>query len=145
MSNDTNFIKQYQEIKFNTIKECCEYFDKKYELNEKYKEFDINEDINYLSNQIISTELNKLTIMNKQKKDKDPNQPKKPKSSYLCFLDKHRSDVKQEHPKYSICEVSKLLGSIWTGLESYEKKPYEEEALKEKEKYKLKMEKYNSI
>jgi len=142
--SDADFIKQYQEMKFNTIKECCEYFSKKYELNEYYKEFNIEEDIEHLCEKIISVKLNKLSSKSK-KKNNDPNQPKKPKSAYFCFLDKHRNDVKEENPNYTIGDISKLLGNIWSGLESYEKKPYEEEALKDKERYKNEMEKYKKI
>ena len=145
--SDADFIKQYQEMKFNIIKECCEYFSKKYELNEYYKEFNIEEDIEHLCEKIIFLKLNKLSNKARggKKKNNDPNQPKKPKSSYFCFLDKHRNDVKEENPNYTIGDISKLLGNIWSGLESYEKKPYEEEALKDKEKYKNEIKKYNKI
>lgn len=77
---------------------------------------------------------------------KDPNAPKRPLSSYMLFTQDQRSIVQTENPGIAfgmVCstlilttgEVGKVLGEKWKALSEAEKKPYEDKAKAEKEKY----------
>jgi hypothetical protein len=43
----------------------------------------------------------------KKKKKKDPNKPKKPMNSYLCFLKKNRPLIIAEHPDWTFGQIGK--------------------------------------
>ena len=58
------------------------------------------------------------------KKKKDPNAPKKPKSSYMKFCDVKRSEVMKAHPEAKMGDVSKHLGKMWKELSDEEKAQY---------------------
>lgn len=69
------------------------------------------------------------------KKKKDPNAPKRGKSSYLFFCDAKRKEIKAENPDAKGVEVTKLLGAAWQELSDEEKKEYQEQAEEAKGKY----------
>jgi hypothetical protein len=86
----------------------------------------------------------------KMKKLKDPNKPKRAKSSYMYFAQEQRAKVtkklikKSKDGKASMANVSKELGALWGMLSNKDKKPYQDEANKDRERYKDEMETYNS-
>ena len=86
----------------------------------------------------------------KMKKLKDPNKPKRAKSSYMYFASALREKVtkklskKSKDGKASMADVSKELGALWKKLSAKDKKPYEKLAEKDRERYKDEMEAYNS-
>lgn len=86
----------------------------------------------------------------KMKKLKDPNKPKRAKSSYMYFAQAFRAKVtkklskKSKDGKASMAIVSKELGALWKKLSDKDKKPYQVEANKDRERYKDEMEAYNS-
>ena len=47
------------------------------------------------------------------------------------------------NPGMKITEVASLIGSKWRDLDEEDKKPYEEQALKDKKRYEKEMEAYN--
>ncbi|GAA6080714.1 high mobility group protein B2a [Tachysurus ichikawai] len=69
------------------------------------------------------------------KKKKDPNAPKRPPSAFFVFCSDHRPKVKSEFPGISIGDVAKKLGEQWSKLTGKDKAPYEQKAMKLKEKY----------
>ncbi|XP_056302908.1 high mobility group protein 1 homolog [Danio aesculapii] len=69
------------------------------------------------------------------KKKKDPNAPKRPPSAFFVFCSDHRPKVKSDHPGISIGDIAKKLGEMWSKLSPKEKSPYEQKAMKLKEKY----------
>ncbi|KAM9476531.1 high mobility group protein B2a [Clarias gariepinus] len=71
----------------------------------------------------------------KGKKKKDPNAPKRPPSAFFIFCSDHRPKVKSENPGFTIGDVAKKLGEQWSKLTAKDKSPYEQKALKLKEKY----------
>jgi hypothetical protein len=127
-------IKEKKEI----IKECAKFFEHKYELDEHYNNFDINDDINLLCNLLIEKETKK----HNKKVPKDPDAPKRPLSSFLHFSNSYREFVKKENPQAGIGEISKMLGSIWNELDSEDKLPYEQKAEEDKNRYKKEIELY---
>lgn len=78
----------------------------------------------------------------KKKGKKDPNAPKKPRSSYLLYSTKVRSEVKEQNPSASFSEVAKLIGEKWKEISDAEKKKYEDLAKEDIDRYKREMETY---
>ncbi|KAJ7875354.1 high mobility group box domain-containing protein [Mycena olivaceomarginata] len=66
------------------------------------------------------------------KKEKDPNAPKRALSAYMFFSSDWRERIKNENPDASFGEVGKLLGAKWKELDDEERKPYVEQAAKDK-------------
>ncbi|TNY24060.1 high mobility group box domain-containing protein [Rhodotorula diobovata] len=69
------------------------------------------------------------------KPKKDPNAPKRPLSAYMHFSQDMRSVVKEENPDVTFGEIGKLLGVKWKEATENDKKPYEEKAKADKERY----------
>lgn len=99
------------------------------------------------------------------KRKKDPNAPKRPpyvdhafsnlwlihlivevfiltlnvcvgsRSAFFIFCSDHRAKIKSENPGISIGDIAKKLGVMWSNVTPKEKAPYEQKALKLKEKY----------
>ncbi|EDR09427.1 uncharacterized protein LACBIDRAFT_184303 [Laccaria bicolor S238N-H82] len=67
-----------------------------------------------------------------RKGKKDPNKPKRALSAYMFFSQDWRDRIKAENPDAGFGEVGKLLGAKWKELDEEEKKPYVEQASKDK-------------
>ena len=80
----------------------------------------------------------------KTKKFTDPNKPKRSKSSWLLFCDDNRVKVKEDLGNTNMGQVTKKLGLMWKALTTEERQPYDDAAVKEKEKYLIKLENYNA-
>ncbi|CAM8913391.1 unnamed protein product [Rhodiola kirilowii] len=76
----------------------------------------------------------------KAKKEKDPLKPKKPMLSYFIYSNERRPALMAQSK--SILEISKITGEEWKSISDKKKKPYEEMAKKNKEKYLQEMEEY---
>ncbi|KAG6841390.1 hypothetical protein C0991_011554 [Blastosporella zonata] len=66
------------------------------------------------------------------KSKKDPKAPKRALSAYMFFSQDWRERIKAENPDAGFGEVGKLLGAKWKELDEEEKKPYVEQAAKDK-------------
>lgn len=78
----------------------------------------------------------------KVKKVKDANAPKRPLSSYLFFSTEKGKEVRQEHPDWSVGDVSKEVGRMWRELSDEDRVEYEEKASEAKERYQEEMKSY---
>ena len=82
------------------------------------------------------------------KKVKDPDLPKRPNSAYFIFSNEKRPSLmeksKKENGKVAVTDVSKELGKMWKELNAKKKKPFEEKAVKDKERYEKEMAEYNA-
>ncbi|KAF9529052.1 HMG-box [Crepidotus variabilis] len=65
---------------------------------------------------------------------KDPNAPKRALSAYMFFSQDWRERIKTENPDAGFGEVGKLLGAKWKEMGDEDKKPYVEQAAKDKER-----------
>ncbi|TFK97827.1 HMG-box [Pterulicium gracile] len=63
---------------------------------------------------------------------KDPNAPKRALSAYMFFSQDWRERIKNENPDAGFGEVGKLLGAKWKELDEADKKPYVEQASRDK-------------
>lgn len=57
-------------------------------------------------------------VIKKTKKVKDPNKPKRSKSSYIFFCSKHRAEIKEELSGSAATDVVRELGKRWRDLKS---------------------------
>jgi hypothetical protein len=78
------------------------------------------------------------------KKERDPNQPKKPKTSYLFFTVEQRKLLKDTRPTMTETEIKAYLSSRWASLSESEKNVYVQMFNVEREKYKKAMELYKN-
>ena len=78
---------------------------------------------------------------------KDPNKPKRPKSSYLFFCDEHRPSLMKKmrkKGKINLGDIAKKLGAAWKKLSEKEKVVFIEKSTNAKAEYEVAIEKYNS-
>ena len=80
----------------------------------------------------------------KQRKKKDPNEPKRPKSAYMCWLwsDEGVKKVKDENEDIAHKDAVSKASAKWKEMSEDEKNPWNEMSTKEKELYESKMKDY---
>jgi hypothetical protein len=82
----------------------------------------------------------------KIKAPKDPNKPKRAKSAFMFFCEKYRPALIAEQKKtgkVKIGEIAKVLGANWKKLKNNQKKPFDAQAAKDKERYEKAIGEYN--
>lgn len=57
------------------------------------------------------------------------------RSAFFVFCSEHRPKVKADHPGISIGDIAKKLGEMWSKQSPKDKAPFEQKAMKLKEKY----------
>jgi high mobility group protein B3 len=77
------------------------------------------------------------------KKKKDPNAPKKSKTSYIFFCMENRNKLKQSNPKLSATELTSKLADMWKKISPSEKQKYEDMSHEDKSRYESEMESYS--
>jgi len=77
------------------------------------------------------------------KKYKDPNKPKRAMTSFMCFANATRPQVKIDQPNLSFGDVGKTLGRLFRELTPEEKDKFIQIANKDKVRYAKAMEVYN--
>ena len=85
-------------------------------------------------------------ILKSTRNKKDPNKPKRGRSSYILFCDDYRPIVKEKFPNLSNKEVTSKLAELWREFKvtnSSKLNEYEQNSLKERQIYKEKMETYD--
>jgi hypothetical protein len=86
----------------------------------------------------------KIPKKKKEKKVKDPNEPKKAKTAYQFFCDTMRVQLKEKSPEMAFAEIMKKMGEDWKALSAEEKKPYEKLNAEAKVKYAEAMKEFKS-
>lgn len=77
-----------------------------------------------------------------RRRKKDKNAPKRALTAYMIFSMETRTIVVSENPSLSFTEVGRILGERWRALTPEQKKPFEEKANLDKERYALEREEY---
>jgi len=77
-----------------------------------------------------------------QRLQKDPKRPKKPKTAYLCFADRHRAALAKENPGAGVSLLSKKIAEKWKTVSDKEKAECEKQALADKERFDAAMKEY---
>jgi len=75
-------------------------------------------------------------------KPKDANAPKRAQSAYFFFSNVRRPKLRADNKDLKMTEIAKLTGEEWKNLSSEEKKPYEDQAAVDKERYQKEQEAY---
>lgn len=78
----------------------------------------------------------------RRKKNKDA--PKNPRGAYLFWAATQREAVRKENPQLSFAEVSKLLGQRWATFDDDTKRPWQELAAQDRQRYANEMTEYNA-
>ncbi len=79
----------------------------------------------------------------KLKAKKDPEKPKKSKTSYMYFCQDQREDLLKENPNILLGDQSKKLGAMWKTLDNEDKQKYIKMAEDDKNRYDQELEDYN--
>jgi len=80
----------------------------------------------------------------KKKKKKDPNAPKRATSAFMLYSSAMRPIIKKDKPDVKFGEMGKLIGEKWREVSSEEKKKYDAEVNKDKERYNKEMVAYKA-
>lgn len=81
----------------------------------------------------------------RRKRKKDANAPKKPKTSYVVFMEQHRAKIKESDPSMVTQDVMKKIGELWSRASTEEKEACEKIAQDDRERYKKEMASYVPI
>jgi len=79
----------------------------------------------------------------KGKKKKDPNKPKRGMSSFMFFANEKRPSVRAQFPQMAVTDIGRKLGELWKTVDPAEKKRFEDQAQRDKERYVKAMESYH--
>ncbi|KAI8050512.1 high mobility group box domain-containing protein, partial [Syncephalis plumigaleata] len=52
----------------------------------------------------------------KRKRERDPDAPKRPASSFLLFMSDQRPIIKEKHPDMTYSDLMKEIGTLWKAL-----------------------------
>ncbi|CAM9575729.1 unnamed protein product [Ascophyllum nodosum] len=75
-----------------------------------------------------------LKIASKMSK-KDPNRPKRNRSSYIIFCNERRNSLRETMPGVTTMDTGRLLGETWRSLPEDEKQRYTQKAQEDRERY----------
>mmetsp|Transcript_43562 Transcript_43562/g.92618 ORF Transcript_43562/g.92618 Transcript_43562/m.92618 type:complete len:384 (-) Transcript_43562:268-1419(-) len=78
------------------------------------------------------------------KKQKDPDQPKRARGSFVFFTFDMRPKVMEEYPGIKFVDMGVVLGERWRALPAAEKQKYEEMAQEDKQRFNKEMEEYSA-
>jgi hypothetical protein len=82
----------------------------------------------------------------KIKAPKDPNKPKRAKSAFMFYCEKHRPKLIEDQRKVgkvNIGDIAKILGKGWKKLKDSQRKQFDASALKDKDRYANAIGEYN--
>ena len=71
----------------------------------------------------------------KERKERDPKAPKSATSAYMYFSKHHRMLLKQENADLTFGDLGKTVGAMWKAATPEEKKPFEDLAAEDKQRY----------
>lgn len=74
----------------------------------------------------------------------DPSAPKRPMSAFLYYSQEKRREIKESNPELRNTEISRLLGKMWREAPDEERAPHIEKEKEEREKYKVRIEKWRN-
>jgi hypothetical protein len=80
----------------------------------------------------------------KPKKKRDPHAPKAASNAYMIFCKEMRPILKKENTELSFGKIGARLGEMWRNLSAEGKKPYEDRAAADRERYRKEMENYQN-
>lgn len=94
-----------------------------------------------ITTSIIST----TSTVKKVKKEKDPQAPKRPLNAYFLFSRDCRQRFKEENPKITFVELTKMTNEAWEAIDAETKAKYEAESKGLFEEFNKQMKEYNKL
>lgn len=95
--------------------------------------------------EIAETKKELKSAMKGKRTKKDPNAPKKGKTGFFIFAQEKRPYAKASLPDGApVTEVARMLGNMWKKLSNAEKKPYQNKASIDQQRYKNEMAAYKA-
>ena len=88
--------------------------------------------------------LPKKPKVSKRKKKRDPNEPQKPVSAYALFFRDSQANIKLANPNAAFGDVSKIVASMWDGLDPDNKAAYKKRTENAKKEYLKKLAAYRA-
>ena len=82
--------------------------------------------------------------VSKRKKKRDPNEPQKPVSAYALFFRDSQANIKAANPNAAFGDVSKIVASMWDGLDPDSKAAYKKRTENAKKDYLKKLAAYRA-
>lgn len=76
------------------------------------------------------------------KRKKDPNAPKRPQSAFFLFCADRRADIKKQNPSFTVGDIAKCLGKLWSEATADIKEKYDKAGKVAKEQYMETMKEY---
>jgi len=86
--------------------------------------------------------LAKENQLKSKKKQKDENKPTRGRTAYTLYFSSEYPKIKEQHPNKTLTDIVKIASQKWNNLSANEKKPFEDEANKDKSRYQKEMEAY---
>ncbi|XP_057600225.1 high mobility group protein B4 [Hippopotamus amphibius kiboko] len=80
----------------------------------------------------------------KKRRKRDPHAPRRPPSSFLLFCQDHYAQLKSENPNWSVVQVAKASGKMWSSTADNDKQPYEQRAALLRAKYQEELSTYRN-
>lgn len=78
------------------------------------------------------------------KKKRDPNMPKAVTNAYMIFCKSRRDELRRQYPELPFGKVGAKLGEIWRGMTVEQRKPYEDRAALDRERYRREMQEWQN-
>lgn len=82
-------------------------------------------------------------IIRKNKKEKDPNAPKRARGSYVFFTLDARPKILEETPDLTFREIGCVMGERWRALSAEDRQKYDDLANNDKKRFKEEIDIYN--
>ncbi|KAJ1723609.1 FACT complex subunit ssrp1 [Coemansia erecta] len=77
-----------------------------------------------------------------KKAARDPNEPKRPMTSYLLYSTEKRQEFREKYPEVTSQDMAAIIGNAWKNLSSTERDKYNARAKQLKDRYTVDMENY---
>jgi hypothetical protein len=119
------------------------------QANPKFTTAEVNKELNRLWNEDLTEEDKKPYLkqaaedMERYEAEAGPKKPKKALSAFMIFSNENRARIKDAHPDASFGELGKILGQEWNSLSEEKKKPYQDKAQEDKDRYTSEMQDFN--
>lgn len=102
----------------------------------QFEEFDIDMVVGQLTDDTMTSKKIKQNYnAHQRKQNKFTPKIQRARPAYQFFCNANRTQLKQENPDMEFGDINKMLGDMWANLGKKDKKPFEKEAEKDKERY----------
>lgn len=106
-------------------------------MEKHFEDFDVNFVVGTLTDDSMDVKKIKSLYHSFQKKQNSfhPKDLKRARPAYQFFCNEKRKELQEENDDVGFGEINKMLGQMWGDLSDKERKPYEKQAEKDKQRY----------